>query len=113
MNPDLVTFVAGLLVGFVFAYLGNLFNLWVNNRLGMGGVGFKARTHRPETPEGRIDAAAKKVEASWSEQTIEEGMRQMRDWYRAEGQQVPNDTDLRLEVEQMLNASVQGESAVD
>jgi hypothetical protein len=99
-------------VGFLFAYAGQLFNMWMSGRL-QTTMGFKARTHKPETPEGRIDAAAKKVEASFAEETVEEGMRQMRRYYDQEKMSCPNDKDLRLEVEQMLNASVQGDPALE
>ena len=74
---------------------------------------FKARSHRPETPEERIDKASQMVAPHWSRKTIKRGMSELKGFYQQEGGQVPSEKELRREAELLLNASVNGESTIE
>ena len=105
MQVDLVSFVIGLVTGYVTGY--------VTGRAGIAVGKFKARSFRPSTPEERIDNATKKVERHWSESTVAEGARQLRDWYKAEGMAVPSEEEARKQAKELLGASAQGETTID
>ncbi|MDH3291558.1 MAG: hypothetical protein OEO20_11505 [Gemmatimonadota bacterium] len=72
-----------------------------------------AKSYRPETAEERIDQAAKTIQTHWSQQSVARGVSDLADTYRAEGLPVPKRSDLKREVELMLNAAAQGEAAID
>lgn len=79
----------------------------------IGGKPFKARSHRPETPEERIDKASAAVAPHWSRSTIKRGMSELKKFYEQEGRPAPSEKELRREAELLLNASVNGESTIE
>ena len=105
--PDihLSSFLIGAIAGYGTGYAFTVLQLWVTGNRGPGR--FKARSHRPETAEERIDNASKVVTANWNKDTVTEGMRQMKQYYKNEGVPCPTEKALRQEVETMLNDSVQ------
>ena len=85
---------------------------WARNHP-IGGTGFKARSHRPETPEERIDKAADAIAPNWSRATIKRGISELRKFYEQEGRAAPSEKELRREAELLLNASANGESTIE
>ena len=74
---------------------------------------FQARTFKPETAEGRIEQAAKVVQQSWNKDTLDKGVEQLKRFYEEEGAAIPPDAKLREEAEELLNASIQGETVLE
>jgi hypothetical protein len=105
LELDLVSFLVGLVLGYPAGYL--------THRAQLGVGRFKARSHRPETPEERIDNAAQRVERHWQDATIDEGARQLQAWYKDEGMAIPNLEEAKNQAKEMLNASVQGDTTVE
>lgn len=105
--PDinLSSFLMGAIVGYGTGYAFTVLQIWVTGNRGLSR--FRARSHRPESAEERIDNASKVVTANWQKETVAEGMRQMKQYYKAEGVPCPTDKALRQEVETMLNESIQ------
>lgn len=110
MTIDLGTLVS-FLVGLVLGYLAGILPVLLFGPAGVAGR-FKARSWRPETPEERIDKASRAITPHWSKKTVERGIRELEQFYRDQGQQVPSKAELRREAEQLLNASIQGETVV-
>jgi len=105
--------IAGLVGAIAVSIYHTIQGRWARRHPIGGKAAFKARSHRPETPEERIDKAAEAVAPHWSRGTIKRGMSELKKFYEQEGRPSPSEKELRREAEMLLNASVNGESSIE